>query len=81
MDVGNERGRVLNTVLTAAEGVGLLDLCRRGLVRRYEVYAQAPPEVIYVDCNCCTVREGEQVQLAQMLNPWETPSDWTYGTS
>ncbi|XP_051915356.1 uncharacterized protein LOC127596645 [Hippocampus zosterae] len=53
-NVGNEYGQVLMSVLTAAEGEGLSAMAD-GLVRRYGDAGKPPPEVLYVDRDCCSV--------------------------
>ena len=52
-NVGNEYGQVLMSVLTAAEGDGLVDMAA-GLMRRYREAGKAPLKVLYVDRDCCT---------------------------
>ncbi|XP_022110160.1 uncharacterized protein LOC110989819 isoform X2 [Acanthaster planci] len=55
-NVGNEHGQVLMSVLTAAEGQGLRKITR-GLVERYQdAGVPPPPEVVYVDRDCCGTR-------------------------
>ncbi len=51
-NVGNERGEVLNSVLTTGEGDALEALCQ-GLVQRYKDANEPPPDLIYVDRDCC----------------------------
>ena len=51
-NIGNERGQVLISVLTVNEGIGL-DNMANGLMRRYSEAGVAPPEVLYVDRDCC----------------------------
>lgn len=51
-NVGNEHGQVLMSVLTAGEGAGL-DSMFEGIQRRYEDANVNPPEVVYVDQDCC----------------------------
>ena len=48
----NEYGQVLMTVVTAAEGAGL-DAMFWGLQDRYRDARVDPPEVLYVDRDCC----------------------------
>ncbi|XP_061118069.1 uncharacterized protein LOC133141515 [Conger conger] len=52
-NVGNEFGQVLITVLTAAEGQGLLPMAA-GLMQSYRDAGVAPPQLIYVDRDCCS---------------------------
>ena len=51
-NVANEFGEFLNSVLTAEEGTGLLEMCQ-GIVKRYKNAEQPEPKVIYVDKDCC----------------------------
>ena len=69
-NVGNERGEVLNSVLTVGDGAGLDWLCQ-GIVRRYEQAGEAQPEVIYVDKQCC-VESGVPPALS-WFHPWTSP--------
>lgn len=67
-NVGNESGQVLMSVLTAAEGHGLQQMTR-GLVRRYQQAGKEPPQLLYVDKDCCSASGGS---AAAALFP-----DWT----
>lgn len=51
--MGNEHGQVLVAVLTASEGHAL-DLMADGLMRRYREAGEAPPQLMYVDRDCCS---------------------------
>ncbi|XP_016333324.1 uncharacterized protein LOC107681530 [Sinocyclocheilus anshuiensis] len=61
-NVGNEHGQVIMSVLTASEGFGLGPMIE-GLIKQYRV---APPEVLYVDQDCC----GNTL-LRRMFEEWE----------
>ena len=50
--VGNEIGQVLITLITAAEGEGLVTMAE-GLMNRYQQAQQPPPQLLYVDRDCC----------------------------
>ncbi|KAI8493172.1 hypothetical protein Bbelb_291760 [Branchiostoma belcheri] len=52
-NVANEKGSVLNSVLTTGEGPAMLDLCK-GIVKRYKEANEPAPEVLYVDRDCCS---------------------------
>ena len=52
-NVGNEHGQVLMSVLTASEGHGLEPMIQ-GLTKRYSTAGVPPPEILYVDRDCCT---------------------------
>lgn len=64
-NVGNEYGQVVMSVLTASEGFGLGPMID-GLIMRYRVAGVAPPEVLYVDRDCC----GNTL-LRRMFEEWE----------
>ncbi|XP_028451543.1 uncharacterized protein LOC114566902 [Perca flavescens] len=66
-NVGNEYGQVLMSVLTAAEGDGLVDMAA-GLMRRYRLAGKAPPKVLYVDRDCCVAAGTSAVH--QMFHEW-----------
>ncbi|KAK3759937.1 hypothetical protein RRG08_062160 [Elysia crispata] len=66
-NVGNEHGQVLMSVLTASEGRGLQEMAR-GLVSRYQAAGVPPPQLLYVDRDCC----GKFHMWAKDLFPqWE----------
>ncbi|XP_058609848.1 uncharacterized protein LOC131525857 isoform X3 [Onychostoma macrolepis] len=65
--VGNERGQILISVLTAQEGGGL-DAMVSGLINRYRQEAMAPPVLLYVDCGCCI--EKGQSKLQTRFGGW-----------
>ncbi|KAI4795577.1 hypothetical protein KUCAC02_029801 [Chaenocephalus aceratus] len=66
--VGNELGQVLMSVLTAAEGYGLRDMAR-GLQERYQLAGKEPPQVLYVDRDCCR-RDGGTCAAAALFPAW-----------
>ncbi|CAL8276692.1 unnamed protein product [Merluccius merluccius] len=66
-NVGNEYGQVLMSVLTAAEGDGLVDMAAR-LMWRYREAGKAPPKVLYVDRDCCTT--VGQCKTSQLFHEW-----------
>ena len=68
-NVSNEVGQVLNTVLTVGEGVGLTPMTQ-GIVKRYHDAAVPPPELLYVDRDCC-ILQGKPQPL-KLFQPWET---------
>ena len=67
-NVGNEFGQVLITVLTAAEGEGLLPMAA-GLMRRYREAEVAPPQLIYVERDCCSSFGGSKT--AALFHEWD----------
>ncbi len=66
--MGNERGQVLVSVLTAAEGHGL-DAMAAGLMKRYREAGEAAPKVMYVDRDCCTQHGQSRVKI--MFSEWD----------
>ncbi|XP_041483787.1 uncharacterized protein LOC121430546 [Lytechinus variegatus] len=68
-NVANERGQVLNSVLTTGEGAGLDALCQ-GIVERYKDALEPEPDVIYVDRDCCSA-SGKPAVLS-LFRPWRT---------
>ncbi|XP_072219001.1 uncharacterized protein [Leuresthes tenuis] len=66
--VSNERGQILISVLSAQEGPAL-DRMATGLICRYSNAGVAPPQLLYVDCDCC--REGKgQTKLKDRFGGW-----------
>lgn len=66
--VSNERGQILISVLSAQEGPAL-DRMATGLICRYSNAGVAPPQLLYVDCDCC--REGRgQTRLKDRFGGW-----------
>jgi hypothetical protein len=70
-NVGNERGEVLMSVLTASEGQGLKAMAQ-GLVKRYRDADEAPPSAIYVDRDCCCLAEDRQSLISAIFAPWQS---------
>ncbi|MED6263441.1 hypothetical protein CHARACLAT_004625 [Characodon lateralis] len=66
--VGNELGQVLICVVTAREGYGLQDMAK-GLQKRYELARRTPPEVLYVDRDCCRA-DGDSGAAAALFASW-----------
>ncbi|XP_048576244.1 uncharacterized protein LOC125557577 [Nematostella vectensis] len=65
-NIGNENGHVLISVLTATEGQGLQQMAN-GLMRRYSEANEPPPEVMYVDRDCC----GQNYKTKEMFSLWD----------
>lgn len=51
-NVGNEYGQILMSILTEGEGASLRPMIE-GIMSRYEKAAVDPPQVLYVDRDCC----------------------------
>ena len=69
-NVGNEHGQVLVSVLTAAEGHGLWPMAD-GLMRRYREAGVAPPDIMYVDRDCCSPHAHGLSQVKAMFAEWD----------
>ena len=67
--VGNERGQVLTTVLTASEDSESLGPLAAGLVDRYRRAGQPPPAVLYTDRDCCRAGGG-RTRLHELFGGW-----------
>ncbi|XP_054867593.1 uncharacterized protein LOC129349166 [Amphiprion ocellaris] len=67
-NVGNEHGQVLISVLTSSEGSEGLSCMAAGLMRRYQHAGVAPPQLIYVDRDCCS-RDGVS-KTAALFPEW-----------
>ncbi|KAJ7985052.1 hypothetical protein DPEC_G00361140 [Dallia pectoralis] len=61
-NVGNEYGQVLLSVLTCAEGEGLLPMAA-GLIERYRLAGVPPPQLMYVDRDIRRLLEAKRSQL------------------
>ncbi|XP_034386340.1 uncharacterized protein LOC117729430 [Cyclopterus lumpus] len=68
-NVGNEHGQVLMSVLTCSEGTGGLSRMATGLMRRYRLAGVPPPQLMYVDRDCCN-RDGVS-KTADLFQEWE----------
>ena len=68
-NVGSETGEVLISVMTV--GAGLAKIAK-GLVARYATHGADPPQVIYVDWDCCSTRQQE-VTMQCLFHPWQVP--------
>ena len=55
-NVGNERGEVVQSIVTASEGTPSLVRLADGLVERYAKAAQPPPRLLYTDRDCCAAK-------------------------
>ncbi|KAG5282919.1 hypothetical protein AALO_G00036170 [Alosa alosa] len=67
-NIGNEHGQVLMSVLTASEGARLLPMAA-GIVQRYQDAGVEPPQVLYVNQDCCS-SYGRPGAAAAMFAEW-----------
>ncbi|KAK5936290.1 hypothetical protein CgunFtcFv8_027884 [Champsocephalus gunnari] len=67
-NVGNEYRQVLISVLTCSEGAEGLSSMAAGLMRWYRLAGVSPPQLIYVDRDCCN-RDGVS-KTAASFHEW-----------
>ncbi|XP_051800636.1 uncharacterized protein LOC127532672 [Acanthochromis polyacanthus] len=67
-NVGNEHGQVLISVLTCSEGSEGLSCMAARLMRRYQHAGVPPPQLVYVDRDCCN-RDGVS-KTAALFPEW-----------
>ncbi|XP_014674217.1 PREDICTED: uncharacterized protein LOC106814416 [Priapulus caudatus] len=70
-NIGNEYGQVLISVMAVGEGRNLRLLCQ-GSSSRYSVAAEPPPQLMYVDRDCCTENDFHEYwpELQVRLDIW-----------
>ena len=54
LNVGNERGEILQSVMTSSEAVTSLQPFADGLVNRYSAANVDSPVLLYTDRDCCS---------------------------
>ena len=62
-NVGNERGEIVTSVLTASEGIESLKGMADGLISRYRSSHQPPPIILYTDRDCCCSTGPSKFQI------------------
>lgn len=68
-NVGNEKGQVLNSVITTSESMASLQPLADGLISRFEKAGVQPPVLLYTDRECCGIQEGES-KYRSLFNAW-----------
>ena len=68
-NVGNEKGEVVISVLTASESTASLKAMADGLVKRYGEAGVEPAQVLYTDRDCCGYQEG-QSRFHSLFSSW-----------
>ncbi|XP_046887325.1 uncharacterized protein LOC124474908 [Hypomesus transpacificus] len=68
-NVDNKHGQVLMSVLTSAESVDLLLPMAVGLQERYRLAGVPPPQLMYVDRDCCSSFGGSKT--AALFANWD----------
>ena len=62
-NVGNEKGEILISILTASEGEEALLPMATGLMRRYQLASVEPPVLLYTDRDCCCQSGSSKYQV------------------
>ena len=68
-NVGNEKGEILQCVLTTSESLDSLQMLANGLMDRYEKHQQPHPLVLYTDRDCCTTTSSK-CKLSKLFCRW-----------
>lgn len=68
-NVGNERGEILQSVLTASESFSSLQTLADGLMNRYQSALQPHPLLMYTDRDCCSESGPSRYQL--LFSKWD----------
>ena len=67
-NVGNERGEIVISVLTASESTSSLKPMAEGLVKRYATAGEAAPLILYTDRDCCGCQD--QSRFNALFSSW-----------
>lgn len=62
-NVGNERGEIVQSVLTVSEGLESLQPMADGLIGRYRRGGVPQPKLIYTDRDCCCKHGPSKLQV------------------
>lgn len=66
--VGNERGEILQCVLTTSESVDALQDMANGIMSRYARVNLPPPVLLYTDRDCCS--SSGNSRFARLFGKW-----------
>lgn len=67
-NVANERGEILQSVVTTSESSVLLKDMADGLMKRYRKANEPQPTVMYTDRDCCSINESSK--LSTLFHEW-----------
>lgn len=67
-NIGNERGEIVQSVLTSSESAISLKKMAEGLMARYERAEQPPPTVLYTDRDCCSATGSSKYK--ELFGKW-----------
>ena len=68
-NVGDEHRQILMSVLTWGGG-SHLDQMMDGIIARYRTHGASPPEIMYVDQDCCRQNSQRLVTLPKQDHAW-----------
>lgn len=68
--MGNEKGEILQCILTTSESSPSLQAMADGLVKRYQDASVDPPVALYTDRDCCHTRGGLS-KYNQLFSAWD----------
>ena len=57
-NIGNEKGEILNSILTTSESIASLQVMADGLISRFSQANVPPPVLLYTDRECSSTQEG-----------------------
>lgn len=66
--VGNEKGEILQCILTTSEGAVALQEMADGLMNRFEKAGAEPPQILYTDRDCC--KEPSLSKYKKLFRRW-----------
>eukprot|EP00794_Sanderia_malayensis_P008348 gene8348-9249_t len=70
LNVGNERGEIVQCVVTSSKSLNSLQPMADGLMDRYAAASLEPPLLIYTDRDCCSASGLSKYQ--QLFNRWSS---------
>lgn len=68
-NVGNEKGQVVNSILTTSESIVSLQLMADGLINRFAQANVPPPVLLYTDRECCCT-QGTASKYKMLFSAW-----------
>ena len=66
--IGNERGEIIQCILTTSEAIPTLQRLADGLMERFRRGTQQPPILLYTDRDCCGNGRASKYQL--LFSEW-----------
>ena len=69
-NVGNEKGEVLNSIVTTSESIAALQVMADGLINRFSRADVPAPVLLYTDRECCSTQGGAS-KFQLLFSAWE----------